>query len=174
MNPDKAVSSKSDHCGDADATLRLIAGLPAPEGLEDRVHEALRKAPRTGRVLEWPVRLTSDSQWMRSAAAAAIAFVVVGGGWGVYSRVQTARVIPMPPHAAAPGGFSSGGTMRIPQTVHGPEIKPQEIKPQEIKPQENAKPTSVAAPNGAHVVAMPAQQSQANATKKNDPGSPEK
>ena len=168
MNPDKAVSSKSDHCADADATLRLIAGLPVPEGLEDRVHEALRKAPRTdrrtGRVLEWPVRLTSDSQWMRSAAAAAIAFVVVGGGWGVYSRVQMARVIPMPPHVASPGGFSSGGAMRTPQTVHGPEIKPQE----------NAKPASGVTPNGAHVVTMPAQQNHANATKKKDPENPAK
>jgi hypothetical protein len=64
-----------------EATLRLIAQLPAPEGLEDRVQAQLRVAPRRARVLSWPAVLRSDSQWMRSAAAAAIVFVVVGGGW---------------------------------------------------------------------------------------------
>lgn len=153
MNPDKVVGGSSESCSAADETLRLIAGLPAPEGLEERVHEALRKAPRTGRVLEWPARLRAESQWMRSAAAAAIAFVVVGGGWGVYSRVQTARVIAMPPHVAAPGGFSTGTTMRIPQTVHGPVISHlQSGHSQNTQP--------------AHVVAMPAAQSPAAATKK--------
>ena len=38
----------------AEETLRLIASLPAPAGLEDRVHAALRAAPRRGRVLAWP------------------------------------------------------------------------------------------------------------------------
>ena len=51
-----------------DETLRLIARLPAPKGLEDRVHAALRAAHATslqqpasgagienrGRVLAWP------------------------------------------------------------------------------------------------------------------------
>ncbi len=30
----------------AEETLRLIANLPAPEGLEDRVHAALNAVPR--------------------------------------------------------------------------------------------------------------------------------
>ena len=51
----------------AEETLRLIASLPAPAGLEDRVHAALRSAPHGaparglragvaswGRVLAWP------------------------------------------------------------------------------------------------------------------------
>jgi hypothetical protein len=62
---------------------------------------------------------------MRSAAAAAIVFVVVGGGWGVYSRVQqpqAAKVITMPARVAAPGGFSNAGAMRTPNTLNGPVV----------------------------------------------------
>jgi hypothetical protein len=127
MNPNEYVGNKpvpSSTSPDADATLRLVAGLPAPEGLEDRVHARLRSAPNTARVIEWPSRFRVESPWMRSAAAAAIAFVVVGGGWGVYSRVQPAKVIAMPSHLAAPGGFSNAGAMRTPQTLNRPVLAP--------------------------------------------------
>jgi hypothetical protein len=114
----------------AETTLRLIASLPAPEGLEDRVQAGLLAAPRRGRILAWPAALAPGSGWMRSgwmrsAAAAAIVFVVAGGGWGVYSRVQQpqqARVIVLPPHGPAQGGFSSAGAMRTPQTLNGPVL----------------------------------------------------
>lgn len=111
--------------GGAEETLRLIARLPAPEGLEDRVHTALRKAPRSARILPWPMA----SKWMhstiaRSAAAAVIVCVVSGGGWAVYSRVAPApapRVIAMP-RVAATGGFSSANAMRTPTTLNGPTL----------------------------------------------------
>ncbi|MGC1462237.1 MAG: hypothetical protein WA802_08550 [Terracidiphilus sp.] len=109
--------------GSAEATLRLIARLPAPQGLEERVNAGLRSAPRTGRVLQWPNALRPTSSWMRGAAAAAIVFVVAGGGWGIYMRVQPsqpARVIAMPPRVGA--GFSSAGAMRTPQTLNGPVV----------------------------------------------------
>ena len=110
--------------GSADETLRLIASLPAPEGLEERVHAALRRAPHTGSILTWPLALTPQSGWMRAAAAAAIVFVVAGGGWGVYSHVErgqpaTAIVLPRVPVS---GGFSSAGAMRTPQTLNGPVV----------------------------------------------------
>lgn len=115
---------------EAEATLRLIAGLPAPEGLEDRVKAALRAAPRTAQVLPWPSAPAPGQGWLgsalvRGAAAAAIVFVVAGGGWSVYSHVQPARTpnaLAMP-HMAAPGGFSSAGAMRTPQTLSGPVLK---------------------------------------------------
>ena len=114
-------------------TLRLIAQLPAPEGIEDRVRAELRAAPRRARVLSWPAALRSDSPWMRSAAAAAIVFVVAGGGWGVYARVQQpqlARVIVMPPRVAAPGSFSSAAAIRTPNTLNGPVVaNPVTVKP---------------------------------------------
>jgi len=107
----------------AEETLRIVASLPAPEGLEDRIHAALGAAPRHARVLRWPTALKPQSNWMRTAAAAAIVFVVVGGGWGVYTRVEQnrpAKVIVMPPRIASPGGFSGAGAVRTPETIPGP------------------------------------------------------
>jgi hypothetical protein len=128
MNPHNQDPFLSNSVSETvDATLRLIANLPAPEGLSDRVQAGLRVQQRRGRVLAWPSALTPASTWMRSAAAAAIVVVVVGGGWGVYSRVQPlqpARVIATPPHAATPGDFSNAGAMRKPQTLVGP-VAPQ-------------------------------------------------
>jgi hypothetical protein len=112
----------------ADETLRIIASLPVPEGLEDRVIDAMSKAPRTASVLPWPSE--SRRGWVhsavaRGAAAAAIVFVVGGGGWGVYSRVRPVqtppKVIAMP-RVVTPGGFSSAGAMRTPQTLNGPTL----------------------------------------------------
>jgi hypothetical protein len=67
---------------------------------------------------------------MRSAAAAAIVFVVAGGGWGVYTHVeqnQPAKVIVMPARMPAIGGFGGAGAIRTPQTLPGPKA-PQAVK----------------------------------------------
>jgi hypothetical protein len=124
--------------GAVEATLRLIAALPAPDGLEDRVVAGLRTAPRTARILHWPAGLRPTNSWMRGAAAAAIVFVVAGGGWGIYTRVQPtqpARVIVMPPRVGATGGFSNAGAMRTPQTLNGPVVaNPVAAQPVQIKP----------------------------------------
>jgi hypothetical protein len=126
MNPHTHNSTNHD-APDADTALRLIAALPAPAGLEDRVHAALRAMPPqsrgAGRLLAWTGPRGAANGWMRSAAAAAIAFVVVGGGWGVYSRVQQpGRVITMPVRVVAPGGFGGAGAIRTPQTLNGPVL----------------------------------------------------
>ena len=115
--------------GEAEETLRLIANLPAPKGLEDRVKARLQAAARTNHVLPWPADRRPGAGWMhskvmRGAAAAAIVVVVAGGGWGVYSRVQPAQTpnaIVMP-RVAAPGGFSGAGAIRSPQTLKGPVL----------------------------------------------------
>jgi hypothetical protein len=122
----------------AEETLRLIARLSAPEGLENRVQAGLRaKSTVQGRapILQWPMALRLDHAWMQSSlaravAAAAIVAVVVGGGWGVISRVQPAqpaRAIATPPRISAPGSFSSAGAMRTPQTLNGPIVEPPAI-----------------------------------------------
>jgi hypothetical protein len=95
---------------------------------------------------------------MRSAAAAAIVFVVAGGGWGIYTRVQTARGIVATPHIAAPSGFSSAGAMRTPNTLNGPAaprtvmVKPQPVKSPAKKPLHKVK-TAAADKTAAQPVA---------------------
>jgi hypothetical protein len=152
--PDRKSFSNQTASGNdlsaAETTLRLIASLPAPEGLEDRIQAAVLAAPRKTRILAWPVALTpasgwTHSEWVRAAAAAAIVLVVAGGGWGVYSRVQqppSARVIVLPPHGAAQGGFSSAGAMRTPQTLNGPVV----AHPSTTQPTESKVPGKAPAP----------------------------
>ncbi len=133
-NPHDPMTSESV-LSQAEKTLRLIASLPAPDGLEDRVHTALNAVPRGRRVLAWPRAFRVESGWMRGAAAAAIVFVVAGGGWGVYMRVepmrkgqdQPAKVIVMPARMPSAGGFSGAGAMRPPLTLPGPAA-PQPVK----------------------------------------------
>lgn len=122
--------SKDSGGGDAEATLRLIARLAAPDGLEDRVHAKLLAAPHRGRVLAWPGAFTPAVGWLRAAAAAAIVCVVAGGGWGVYSRVQpglsaqgttgTHITSQGAGQGAGQGQFSTGDAVRRPQTLNGP------------------------------------------------------
>ena len=127
-NVPSAGPSETDRT--VDATLRLIASLPVPDGLEDRIHTALRSAPRTGSLLAWPTLI--DTGWMRTAVAAAIVMIVAGGGWSVYSRVdhpQPAKVLSLPAPGPASGGFSSAGAMRTPTTLNVPVLKHPVKKP---------------------------------------------
>jgi len=167
-DPHNPVPSGSDWQS-GEQTLRLIANLSAPEGLEDRLHAALHAAPqqishrlsnlaganRRGRVLAWPAsvrpKIDPQSSWMRTAAAAAIVFVVAGGGWGVYTRVQHNQpnnVIVMPPRVSPASGFSSAGAIRTPQTLPGPvviqSVRPHSGQPKPAK-KSAAKPASKAA-----------------------------
>jgi hypothetical protein len=154
--------------GSVEATMHLIARLPVPEGLEDRVIGGLRTVPRTARILHWPAALGPTGSWMRGAAAAAIVFVVAGGGWGIYTSVQPtqpARVIVMPPRAGAGGGFSSAGAMRTPQTLSGPVVanpvagqsekdKAGNAQPAQVKPLKKAPAQIAPITNGrVHVIA---------------------
>jgi hypothetical protein len=155
----------------AEKTLRLIASLPAPAGLEDRVYAALLSVPRSGRVLAWPKTLNPQSDWMRTAAAAAIVFVVAGGGWGVYTHVQNAQQgqpakVIVVPRGLQPAGFSGAGAMRTPQTLPGPTvILP--VKQQPAPSKGTKKPAARPAPTTAgsaqtEPAAMPAVQPNAS------------
>ncbi|HEV2484373.1 MAG TPA: hypothetical protein VGT08_02480 [Terracidiphilus sp.] len=150
----------------AETTLRLIATLPAPDGLEDRVMAGLKAAPRTARVLHWPEMLQPTGSWIRGAAAAAIVFVVTGGGWGIYTRVQPARVIAMPPRTGAAGGFSNAGAMRTPQTLNGPvvdqsgEVPAVSAQPVQVKPVKKA-PVRIAPVKHGQAQAVPGKKASA-------------
>jgi hypothetical protein len=139
-NPHNPTSS-APFPGSAEETLRVVAGLPAPAGLEDRMCAAIHLARnenfqrqenssgpngpgpnvygnvRRGRVLAWPSALKPQAGWMRTAAAAAIVFVVAGGGWGVYTRVEQNR-----PAKILVGGFSGAGAVRTPETLTRPTV----------------------------------------------------
>lgn len=114
---------------EAEKTLRLVASLPAPDGLAGRVQEGLRAAPRA-RLLEWPAALVPGTWLMspalRGAAAAAIVCIVAGGGWRIYSHVQaptpTAKVVVMPARVGSQGAFSNAGAMRTPDTLAKPVL----------------------------------------------------
>lgn len=133
-SPKNGYFADADRQHSADSgedTLRLIASLPAPEGLADRVQTGLRNSPQAGRVLRWRAPLRPLDGWMRNgmargAAAAAIVCVVAGGGWTVYSRVSpasTAKIIEMRPgDAANGGGFAPAGAKRVPETLQGPVL----------------------------------------------------
>ena len=74
MNTPNASGSNpnSEAIMDAESTLRLIAALPAPRGIEDRVIAGVRSAPRAGSVLSFPGFLSPAGNLWRAAAAAAI------------------------------------------------------------------------------------------------------
>jgi hypothetical protein len=166
--------NRTSGSGAADETLRLIARLSSPEGLEERVQAGLRAATSTAsrraRILRWPAALRLENVWVqnlaRAAAAAAIVAVVVGGGWGISSRfqpVQPSSASAVPPHSAGQtgqtgqGGFSSAGAMRTPQTLNGPvvthpaTVAPQPAKPDVKTPARHGKPAAA-----KKVVAQPA------------------
>jgi hypothetical protein len=168
MNSDSGPhSGPSSGSGSGEETLRLIAGLPAPAGLEERVRRALRAAPRSGRVLEWPPKFHAkaalESNWMRAAAAAAIVFVVVGGGWGVYSRVQPGpggKVIVMQQRMPSSGGMPGAGAIRTPVTIPGPRVKEQETKGSSDQETQTAKKSATPkkTATGQRPASKPAQQ----------------
>ncbi len=125
MRSSQSHDERTGKAGPAEETLRVIAGLPAPDGLVDRVQTRLRTAPRSARLLSWPM-VFGPGGWVygpavRGAAAAAIVCVVAGGGWRIYSHVQpaaSARVITMPAPASPARGFSTAGS------VHTPDPRP--------------------------------------------------
>jgi hypothetical protein len=116
---------------DAERSLRLLASLPAPTGLEDRLKSGLRSASLHTSAIPWPLSSSGAARWaqsayIRGAAAAAIVLVVVGGGWGVHSRFQpapvpSAQVVPQPLSGGS-GGLSTAGARRTPTTLEVPVI----------------------------------------------------
>jgi hypothetical protein len=125
----KNASDFRANAGPVDETLRLIANLPAPDGLAERVQARLRKAPQTSRILSWPSAVSGrgwiHSSALRGAAAAAIVCIVAGGGWKISSHIQpaippAAKALPMPARTGNTNGFSSANAIRTPQTLTGP------------------------------------------------------
>ncbi|MFZ0304885.1 MAG: hypothetical protein WAL75_19485 [Terracidiphilus sp.] len=128
LNAHNSVGSSGsgiDRASTGEETLRLVASLPAPQGLEERVHETLRTVRRQGRVLAWPLVLRADAAWVRATAAAAIVTIVAGGSWGVYSRIQPwqpAKALAAPARVGTMGEFSGADAKRSPQSLQLPQV----------------------------------------------------
>jgi hypothetical protein len=151
MNTQNHRGANSTSMGEAEydpeVTLRLIASLPAPDGIENRVIANIRSAPPSRRVFNWPRLINPTEGWLRTAAAAAIVSVVLGGGWGVYSRIQPISTVALP-NAGTAGGFSNAGAVRVPQTIPTPVVtKPASGQPAAAEPAKKTTSRDVA---GAH------------------------
>ena len=117
-----------DRVRNAEEILRVIATLPAPEGLVERVQLRLIAVPSRVTVFRWYG--FNRGGWMfspvlRGCAAAAIVLLVAGGGFAIYSRVQpspNAKVIEMPARIGNGGAFSTGSAMHTPDTLKGPVL----------------------------------------------------
>ncbi|HEX4284880.1 MAG TPA: hypothetical protein VHZ28_07290 [Terracidiphilus sp.] len=124
--------------GEADATLRLLAGVQVPHGIEERVKAGLQRAPRStpASVLDWPLgsrRGWTQTVWARGAAAAAIVTLVAGGSWQIYSHVLPRQAQIAIPRIVGAGGFSSANAVRTPKTLDVPTVTPQMKKQAEAK-----------------------------------------
>ncbi|MGA2252102.1 hypothetical protein [Terracidiphilus sp.] len=130
MNKSDRKELQAGFQGEADRTLRLIASLPAPEGLSERVRDGLHTGASrgSGRVLEWPAAARQGFDWLRGAAAAAIVGVVVGGAWWISATapVSGGSAVAAPVRVRPAGGFSNAGAMHTPNTLNGPVLKKQE------------------------------------------------
>jgi hypothetical protein len=130
MNTGDEMVLQAGFEGEADTTLRLIAGLPAPEGLAERVKDGMRPgAARRGRVLAWPISGRDGYAWLRGAAAAAIVGVVTGGAWWISAKTPATggSAVATPVHVRQAGGFSNANAMHTPDTLKGPVLKRQGV-----------------------------------------------
>jgi hypothetical protein len=129
--PNPGVGQGNGH--EAEETLRLLAKLPPPAQLAERVHRRLAQAQAM------PVRRGFWSLWMPArrvqfAAAAALVLAVAGSTWSVYHRqpvtgasTGSAQAAPATPGNApdAAGAFGSAKVERVPPTltpIHVPPV----------------------------------------------------
>lgn len=116
-------------------TLRLVAQLPPPEELTDRVHQRLAheqaKPLPHGFWAHW-----MPAQRLQFAAAAVLTIAVASSTWAVYhtrsgQNAMGAHIVPPAPNspAASPnvqqgGGFSTAGAVRVPPTLAPIKVPP--------------------------------------------------
>jgi hypothetical protein len=139
MTEDFYNSNRNSEPGhEADETLRLLAELPPPAELTERVHRRLA-IERNAQGM--PERRGFWSLWMPAqrfqfAAAAVLVVAVAGSTWSVYHShprtgaqggAQSAAPAIPATHGSSPdsaGGFSSANAERVPPTLHPIKVPP--------------------------------------------------
>jgi len=149
--------SRTENRSHAEETLRLLAELPPPADLTDRVHHILAREQAK------PIRRGFWSLWMPAqrlqyAAAAVLVVAVAGSTWSVYhSHPQAGQkagantpVAPVVHHDASSGGFSTAGAERVPPSLNpikvppAPKKKPDASKKAKPSPKKLATPATAA------------------------------
>lgn len=118
---------------EAEETLRLVAKIPAPEGLEERVQrrldaEVLRSAERRHSV--WS--LWMPGRKLQFAGAAVLSAAVAGSAWSVYHGQRLAadanaaakQAVPAPAKSPAGSGFTPAGAVAVPHTLAPIHVAP--------------------------------------------------
>lgn len=128
--------SQSGQGRDAEETLRLVAQLPPPPDIADRVHHRLA-AEQMAQAS--PARRGFWSLWMPAqrlqfAAAAVLVIAVAGSTWSVYHmHPRTTNAAPAAASSApgggtasegARGGFRSAAAERVPPTLNPIKVAP--------------------------------------------------
>lgn len=99
---------------DPENTLRVLANLPPPSGLNDRVHRNLQGRQNEAQ----PKRVWFNSQpamRLQFVAGAILLVALAGGSWNLYRTSH--RAITAPPHIASPGSFGGAGAVTVPKTL---------------------------------------------------------
>jgi hypothetical protein len=105
----------SDHAPvqEPEETLRLVARLPPPTGLADRVHSRLERIPAAPHRSFWT--LWMPVQRLQLAGAALLVLAIAGSTWTVrHARSGHAQVVQ--PAAQGPA-FGSAGAERHPSSL---------------------------------------------------------
>ncbi len=121
---------------DPESTLRLLAQLPPPHGLADRVHRRLQEAPKPAGF--W-------SQWMpvrriQFAGAAVVVLALGLSSWSIYETRQHANLTPaaaQSPASQTPAPQPASGL-----STAGAERRPASIKPIKVPPAPKKKPSA--------------------------------
>jgi hypothetical protein len=151
---------------EAEETLRLLAELPSPENLADRVHASVRTQMALDRVA--PARrgfwaLWSPGRRLQFAGVGVLAVAVAGSMWTI-NRSHQAGVSQQTPQVAAPlqpvsdSGFSGAKAARVPNTLN--PIKVPAVPKKKPSPKGVVKPASRSTQNSPATKGIPGQPEQ--------------
>lgn len=116
---------------ETEETLRQVAKMPAPEGLEERVQRRLDTEMLRGEERRRSVwSLWMPGRKLQFAGAAVLAAAVAGSAWSVYHGPRTGgnaavkQAAPAPAKSAAESGFTPAGAVAVPHTLAPIHVAP--------------------------------------------------